>query len=91
MMTQYVHQPAFMTGDEFSIETFSLLNPDGELYPGGEEPALTRDHARRLYQAMLATRILDEASASLVEPTDVRFVQLPLGSSLFGLTIQHVD
>ena len=60
MMTQYVHQPAFMTGDEFSIETFSLLNPDGELYPGGEEPALTRDHARRLYQAMLATRILDE-------------------------------
>ncbi len=36
MMTQYVHQPAFMTGDEFSIETFSLLNPDGELYPGGE-------------------------------------------------------
>ncbi|HBS17572.1 MAG TPA: 3-methyl-2-oxobutanoate dehydrogenase, partial [Halomonas sp.] len=59
-MTQYVHQPAFMTGDEFSIETFSLLNPDGELYPGGEEPALTRDHARRLYQAMLATRILDE-------------------------------
>ncbi len=29
MMTQYVHQPAFMTGDEFAIETFALLNPDG--------------------------------------------------------------
>ncbi|MED5251477.1 MAG: thiamine pyrophosphate-dependent dehydrogenase E1 component subunit alpha, partial [Pseudomonadota bacterium] len=59
-MTQYVHQPAFMTGDEFSIDTFSVLSPEGELYEGADEPALSRDHARRLYQAMLATRILDE-------------------------------
>ncbi|MDQ7730238.1 thiamine pyrophosphate-dependent dehydrogenase E1 component subunit alpha [Halomonas sp. SpR8] len=59
-MTQYVHQPDFMTGDEFSIATFSLLNPEGELYSGAVEPELERDHARRIYQAMLATRILDE-------------------------------
>ena len=60
MMTQYVHQPAFMTGDEFAIETFALLNPDGELYEGARAPEITQEHARRLYQAMLATRILDE-------------------------------
>lgn len=60
MMTNYVHQPVFMTGDELSIATFSLLDAEGELYSGAEEPALERDHARRLYQAMLATRILDE-------------------------------
>lgn len=60
MMTQYVYQPDFMTGDEFSIPTFSLLNPEGELHSGATEPALERDHARRIYQAMLATRILDE-------------------------------
>ena len=60
MMTQYVHQPDFMTGDEFSIPTFSLLNPEGELHSDADEPALERDHARRIYQAMLATRILDE-------------------------------
>ncbi|MED5297309.1 MAG: thiamine pyrophosphate-dependent enzyme, partial [Pseudomonadota bacterium] len=59
-MTQFVHQPVFMTGDEFSIDTFSVLSPEGELYEGADEPALSRDHARRLYQAMLATRILDE-------------------------------
>ncbi|HSP31549.1 MAG TPA: thiamine pyrophosphate-dependent dehydrogenase E1 component subunit alpha, partial [Halomonas sp.] len=52
-MTQYVHQPAFMTGDEFSIPTFSLLNPEGELHGGAIEPVLERDHARRIYQAML--------------------------------------
>lgn len=60
MMTQYVYQPDFMTGDEISIPTFSLLNPEGELHSGATEPALERDHARRIYQAMLATRILDE-------------------------------
>tara|TARA_R110002012_G_scaffold80353_1_gene203910 strand:+ start:7214 stop:8419 length:1206 start_codon:yes stop_codon:yes gene_type:complete len=60
MMTQYVYQPDFMTGDEFSIPTFSLLTPEGELYDGATEPALERDHARRMYQAMLATRLLDE-------------------------------
>ncbi|MFB9868038.1 thiamine pyrophosphate-dependent dehydrogenase E1 component subunit alpha [Vreelandella sulfidaeris] len=59
-MTQYVYQPDFMTGDEFSIPTFSLLTPEGELYDGATEPALERDHARRMYQAMLATRLLDE-------------------------------
>ncbi|WP_447553103.1 thiamine pyrophosphate-dependent dehydrogenase E1 component subunit alpha [Vreelandella sp. EE22] len=59
-MTRYCHQPSFMTGDEFSMATFSLLSPEGALYEGAVEPALDRDHARRLYKAMLATRLLDE-------------------------------
>lgn len=60
MMIRYVHQPTFLTGYELSISTFSLLDPEGELYSGAEAPALEREHARRLYQAMLSTRILDE-------------------------------
>lgn len=63
-MTHYAHRPVFMTGDELSLETFSVLNADGELHEGASEPALERDHARRLYQAMLATRILDERMLS---------------------------
>ncbi|WP_447926134.1 thiamine pyrophosphate-dependent dehydrogenase E1 component subunit alpha [Vreelandella sp. EE27] len=59
-MTRFDHQPTFMTGDEFSIPTFSLLSPEGELYPGASAPALGREHARRLYKAMLGTRLLDE-------------------------------
>ncbi|WP_089702572.1 thiamine pyrophosphate-dependent dehydrogenase E1 component subunit alpha [Vreelandella arcis] len=59
-MTQYAHQPAFLTGDEFSIPTFSVLSPDGELYSGADTPPLEQARARRIYHAMLATRILDE-------------------------------
>ncbi|WP_202114777.1 thiamine pyrophosphate-dependent dehydrogenase E1 component subunit alpha [Vreelandella zhuhanensis] len=60
MTTQYTHEPAFLTGDEYSIPTFSLLGPDGQLYPGAQAPELERDQARRIYRSMLATRILDE-------------------------------
>lgn len=60
MMTQHAHQPVFLTGDEFSIPTFSLLSPEGELYSESDAPSLDKDHARRIYHAMLATRILDE-------------------------------
>jgi 2-oxoisovalerate dehydrogenase E1 component alpha subunit len=59
-MTQTSYAPDFMTGDEFSIPTFRVLNPEGELYDQAQAPELTRDHARRIYHAMLATRILDE-------------------------------
>lgn len=59
-MTRYCHQPSFMTGDEFSMATFALLDPDGALHEGAVEPPLERDHARRMYRAMLATRLLDE-------------------------------
>lgn len=60
MMTQQSHQPVFLTGDEFSIPTFSLLSPEGELYSEADAPQLEQAHARRMYYAMLATRILDE-------------------------------
>nr|WP_027335804.1 thiamine pyrophosphate-dependent dehydrogenase E1 component subunit alpha [Halomonas sp. HL-48] len=59
-MTQQSHQPVFLTGDEFSIPTFSLLSPEGELHSEADAPHLEHDHARRIYHAMLATRILDE-------------------------------
>lgn len=59
-MANTTFTPSFMTGDEVSIPTFALLDPSGTLYDGAQEPALERDHARRLYHAMLATRLLDE-------------------------------
>ncbi|MCL7930861.1 thiamine pyrophosphate-dependent dehydrogenase E1 component subunit alpha [Halomonas llamarensis] len=59
-MTQTSYAPDFMTGDEFSIPTFRVLDPEGELHDEAQAPELTRDHARRIYHAMLATRILDE-------------------------------
>ncbi|MDR5898337.1 thiamine pyrophosphate-dependent dehydrogenase E1 component subunit alpha [Halomonas vilamensis] len=59
-MTQTSYAPDFMTGDEFSIPTFRVLSPEGELHDEAQAPKLTRDHARRIYHAMLATRILDE-------------------------------
>lgn len=59
-MTQTSYAPDFMTGDEFSIPTFRVLNPEGELHDEAQAPELTRDHARRIYHAMLSTRIMDE-------------------------------
>ncbi|NYS60858.1 thiamine pyrophosphate-dependent dehydrogenase E1 component subunit alpha [Vreelandella salicampi] len=59
-MTQTIYAPDFMTGDEFSIPTFRVLNPEGELHDEAQAPELTRDHARRIYHAMLSTRIMDE-------------------------------
>lgn len=61
MTTTYdVHSPSFMTGDEFQIPTFRLLQQDGTLFEGAEAPELDREKALRIYRAMLVTRVLDE-------------------------------
>jgi len=58
--TTDIHTPDFLAGDEFSIPTFRLLQQDGTLFDGAVAPELSRDEARRIYHAMLATRVLDE-------------------------------
>ncbi|QTF91035.1 thiamine pyrophosphate-dependent dehydrogenase E1 component subunit alpha [Halomonas sp. BM-2019] len=58
--TQEIHTPDFLSGDEFSIPTFRLLQQDGTLHEGGEAPELDRDQALKIYHAMVATRVLDE-------------------------------
>lgn len=58
--TQDIHAPDFLAGDEFTIPTFRLLQQDGTLFEGGESPELDRDKARRIYRAMVFTRVLDE-------------------------------
>ncbi|MCH4562766.1 MULTISPECIES: thiamine pyrophosphate-dependent dehydrogenase E1 component subunit alpha [Halomonas] len=58
--TQDIHSPDFLAGDEFTIPTFRLLQQDGTLFEGAEAPDLERDKARRIYQAMVFTRVLDE-------------------------------
>jgi 2-oxoisovalerate dehydrogenase E1 component alpha subunit len=61
MTTTYdVHSPSFMTGDEFQIPTFRLLQQDGTLFDGAEAPELDKEKALRIYRAMLVTRVLDE-------------------------------
>lgn len=54
------HQPDFLSGDEFRIPTYAVLAQDGSLYEGAEAPDLDQARARRIYQAMIATRVLDE-------------------------------
>ncbi|HSP57733.1 MAG TPA: thiamine pyrophosphate-dependent dehydrogenase E1 component subunit alpha [Halomonas sp.] len=58
--TTDIHSPDFLAGDEFSIPTFRLLQQDGTLFDGAKAPELGRDTARRIYHAMVATRVLDE-------------------------------
>lgn len=58
--TTDIHSPDFLAGDEFSIPTFRLLQQDGSLFDGAAAPELGRDEARRIYHAMVATRVLDE-------------------------------
>ncbi|MCE8019159.1 thiamine pyrophosphate-dependent dehydrogenase E1 component subunit alpha [Halomonas sp. MCCC 1A11036] len=58
--THDVHSPSFMTGDEFHIPTFRLLQQDGTLFEGAEAPELDEEKALKIYRAMLVTRVLDE-------------------------------
>jgi 2-oxoisovalerate dehydrogenase E1 component alpha subunit len=58
--TRDIHTPDFLAGDEFTISTFRLLKQDGTLFEGAEPPDLDRDKARRIYHAMVFTRVLDE-------------------------------
>ncbi len=58
--TTDIHSPNFLAGDEFSIPTFRLLQQDGTLFDGAVAPEIGRDEARRIYHAMVATRVLDE-------------------------------
>ncbi|MGY4876607.1 thiamine pyrophosphate-dependent dehydrogenase E1 component subunit alpha [Vreelandella aquamarina] len=87
-MTQATYQPAFMTGDEVSIPTFSVLNHDGALYPGATSPDLNRDKARAIYHAMLATRILDERMLAAQRQGRLSFYMQSTGeeASVIGAT-----
>ncbi|MFM9269014.1 thiamine pyrophosphate-dependent dehydrogenase E1 component subunit alpha [Halomonas elongata] len=58
--TRETSELAFLAGDEYSIPTYRVLSQDGRLVEGAEAPELERDKARRIYQAMLATRVMDE-------------------------------
>lgn len=61
MITMHgVYTPEFLTGDELHIPTFQLLQQNGSLFPGAEAPQLDQEKARRIYRAMLGTRVLDE-------------------------------
>lgn len=58
--TADIHEPTFLSGDEFSIPTLRLLQQDGTLYEGARAPELDKDEALAIYHAMVATRVLDE-------------------------------
>ncbi|MDR5865884.1 thiamine pyrophosphate-dependent dehydrogenase E1 component subunit alpha [Halomonas koreensis] len=58
--TRDTHAPDFLAGDEFSIPTYRVLDQEGRLHDGAEAPDLDRERARAIYEAMIATRVLDE-------------------------------
>lgn len=55
-----VYSPVFTDGSEHRIPTFKLLKQDGSLYKNGRAPNLDKAEARRIYHAMVTTRVLDE-------------------------------
>ncbi|WP_110641980.1 thiamine pyrophosphate-dependent dehydrogenase E1 component subunit alpha [Salinicola sp. CPA57] len=55
-----VHKPVFANGDDIQIPVFTLLKPDGTVYAGAGPISLDKPTARRIYRAMLYTRVLDE-------------------------------
>lgn len=55
-----VYSPVFTDGSEHRIPTFKLLKQDGSLYKNGRAPDLDKAEARRIYHAMVTTRVLDE-------------------------------
>jgi len=58
--TRPVHKPIFANGDDIQIPVFTLLKPDGTVYAGAGASSLDEPTARRIYRAMLYTRVLDE-------------------------------
>ena len=52
--------PEFLAGDEYRIPTWRVLGEDGRPLEGAQAPDIQRDKARRIYEAMLATRVMDE-------------------------------
>lgn len=59
-----IHTPDFLSGHEVKIPTYRVLSQDGSQIEGAEGPNLDRDKARRIYQAMIGTRVLDERMMS---------------------------
>lgn len=54
-----IHAPRFTNGEEIHIPLFALLRPDGTTDDAGSS-SLDEETARRIYRAMLYTRVLDE-------------------------------
>lgn len=50
----------FQDDSSLSIPTLQILNQDGSLIEGADEPKLSRDHARKIYADMLYIRLFDE-------------------------------
>ncbi|TPX36557.1 hypothetical protein SmJEL517_g01218 [Synchytrium microbalum] len=42
-----------------TIETFRILNPEGEIEPGATDPNLSRETCLKIYQSMVLTEIMD--------------------------------
>ena len=50
----------FFDDSAITIPTLQILNQDGSIVDDAGEPALSRDHARKIYSDMLYIRLLDE-------------------------------
>ena len=54
----------FLDDSSITIPKLQILNQDGSLIEGANEPELSRDHARKIYSDMLYIRLFDERMLS---------------------------
>jgi 2-oxoisovalerate dehydrogenase E1 component alpha subunit len=54
----------FLDDSSITIPKLQILNQDGSLIEGANEPELSRDHARNIYSNMLYIRLFDERMLS---------------------------
>ena len=54
----------FLDDSSVTIPKLQILNQDGSLIEGANEPELSRDHARKIYSDMLYIRLFDERMLS---------------------------
>ncbi len=59
-----VHKAEFITGKNLPIPTLKIMQADGSLYKGAQEPELSQELALKIYHSMLFIRLLDERMVS---------------------------
>lgn len=55
-----IHQASFIAGDALKIPTLTVLSADGSVIDGAQMPSIDETLARRIYDTMVYTRVLDE-------------------------------
>ena len=69
----------FLDDSSITIPKLQILNQDGSLIEGANEPELSRDHARKIYSDMLYIRLFDERMLSAQRQGRLSFYMTCIG------------